>query len=569
MLYKNILSNNQGIKEVRCANEVIWRKKVEQLLRVKFPSANSTNMWLNCLEVRKKYVYALVRTSSERSSIVKMKIDGEKLSLIGQLSINSVSSVLVVDPRNEDLVYVVAPRSESDIYLNLLCVDTVNWRTKPMSDTSVKNCYMYGYGEDGIVLYNSFELFFFKYNSASSYGYVKTTFDNATMSVTKLSIPSDIQGFSSFSKSYEFDDIFYIANKRTNESGGRQIVGATGLSTYVDGTRYDGSPIFKTRTFINNIFELPFSGNDRIYNIFSQKVVINIDAYVYLVFVSRDGCVYILDEDKLNLFKNSSTSDYTKKQSYAYKLLDYGNEVVECAYDDESKMLTIKTRESDYEQTKKEFLKSYCIDYSTKPSNKNLSPIWTKEFTSESLSSVFYGNKTSLIHSRESKNDSEIIFGYETLVRPTPPPVIPDNGSTLKPKYQWDIKDTTTYVKADRVENGVTYYKIRDEFVDKSKANFHICVYYDYYKGDSIKYITFYKEIAGIQIKIPNMQEGDGLRKNNTDFLGYKNLSAGQPPCSYDLNGAQSCIFYYFEVEKEKINEGLNNEVDNFVKSIK
>ena len=65
------------------------------------------------------------------------------------------------------------------------------------------------------------------------------------------------------------------------------------------------------------------------------------------------------------------------------------------------------------------------------------------------------------------------------------------------------------------------------------------------------------------------MQEGDGLRKNNTDFLGYKNLSAGQPPCSYDLNGAQSCIFYYFEVEKEKINEGLNNEVDNFVKSIK
>lgn len=421
MLYKDILFNNQGIKEVRSANEVIWRKKVEQLLRVKFPSSDN-NMYLSCIEVRKEYVYALVRTSGERSSIVKMKIDGEKLSLIGQMSINSVSSVLVVDPRNKDLVYVVGCMRESDQYRNLLCVDTNTWKMKSMSDTSVKNCYMYGYGEDGIVLYNSFELFFFKYNSASSYGYTKTTFDNTTMNVTKLNIPSDIQGFSSFSKSYEFDNIFYIANKRTNESGGRQIVGATGLSTYVDGTRYDGSPIFKTRTFINNIFELPFSGNDRIYNIFSQKVVININAYVYLVFVSRDGCVYILDEDKLNLFKNSNTSDYTKKQSYAYKLLDCGKEVVECAYDDVSKMLTIKTRERDYKQTKKEFFKSYCIDYSTKPSNKNLSPRWTKEFTNESLSSFFYGNKTSLIHSRDSKNDSEIIFGYETLVRPTPPP---------------------------------------------------------------------------------------------------------------------------------------------------
>lgn len=156
------------------------------------------------------------------------------------------------------------------------------------------------------------------------------------------------------------------------------------------------------------------------------------------------------------------------------------------------------------------------------------------------------------------------------LLGPHPPPVIPENGSTLKPKYQWDIKDTATYVKVDRVENGVTYYKIRDEFVDKSKANFHICVYYGYYKGDSIKYVTFYKETAGIQINVPVTSSGDnGSRINNNDFIRYDVLFVGQPPSSYDPNGVQSCIFYYFEVEKEKINEGLDNEIDVFVKSIK
>lgn len=420
MLYKDILSNNQGIKEVRCANEVIWRKKVEQLLRVKFPSSDN-NMYLSCVEVRKEYVYALARTNRDRSSIVKMKIDGEKLSLVGQMSIKSVSSVLVVDPRNKDLVYVVAPKSESDIYLNLLCVDTNSWRTKSMSDTSVKNCYLFGCSNVGIVLYNSFDLFFFGYEKPYSGFYGATTFDNTTMGVIKLDIPSDIYGFVSFSRSKNTDTIFYIANKRTNESGGRQIVGSAGTYTYVDGTRYDGSPIFKTKPYIKNVLELPFNGRDRIYEIFSQIVSIDHTIYEFPIFVSRDGCVYILDENKVNLFKNSSTSDYTKKQSYAYKLLDCGTEPFVCAYDNESKMLTIKTRENDYEQTKKEFFKSYCIDYSTKPSNKNLSPRWTKEFTNERLSPVFYGNKTSLIHSRDSKNDSEIIFGYETLVSPTPP----------------------------------------------------------------------------------------------------------------------------------------------------
>lgn len=151
-----------------------------------------------------------------------------------------------------------------------------------------------------------------------------------------------------------------------------------------------------------------------------------------------------------------------------------------------------------------------------------------------------------------------------------PPPVIPDNGSTLKPKYQWDIKDTTTYVAPDRVEGESTFYKIRNEFVDKSKANFHICVYYDYYKGDSIKYVTFCKNVASIEVKIPVYSNGGkGSRKNNTDFFGYDNLSAGQPPCSYDLNGTQRCIFYYFEVEKEKINSDLDNEINNFINSIK
>ena len=56
---------------------------------------------------------------------------------------------------------------------------------------------------------------------------------------------------------------------------------------------------------------------------------------------------------------------------------------------------------------------------------------------------------------------------------------------------------------------------------------------------------------------------------NNIDFYTSDTLIVGQSPSSYDPNGAQSCIFYYFEVEKEKINEGLDNEIDVFVKSIK
>lgn len=410
MLYKDILFNNQGIKEVRCADEVIWRKKVEQLLRVKFPSADSSNMWLSCLEVRKKYVYALVRTSSERSSIVKMKIDGEKLSLVGQLSINSVSSVLVVDPRNEDLVYVVCPKSESDIYLNLLCVDTVNWRTKPMSDTSVKNCYNFGYCKDGILLYNGSELFTFAYKYPYQWSYDNATFDDTVMSVTRLEVPSRIHALFSFSKSDQASHILYLGIYRPGDDSARLFIGDVVILV----NSHDAS-----RVVFEDPIGIPFYRRDRIYQIFLHRKGVGSD--ISPLFVTRDGYVYMLDYDTANLFKNDNVSDYTKRQSYAFRLLDCGSDPYMFSYDNDSKMLTIKTTESDYEQTKKEFFKSYLIDYSTKPSNKNLSPNWTKEFTNESLFSVFYGNKDSLIHSRESKNDSEIIFGYETLVRPTPP----------------------------------------------------------------------------------------------------------------------------------------------------
>ena len=412
MLYKDILSNNQGIKEVRCANEVIWRKKVEQLLRVKFPSSDN-NMYLSCIEVRKEYVYALARTNRDRSSIVKMKINGEKLSLVGQMSIKSVSSVLVVDPRNEDLVYVVGCMRESDQDRNLLCVDTNTWKMKSMSSTSVKNCYMYGYCKEGILLYNGFELFSFAYKYPYRWSYDNATFDDTVMSVTKLEVPSRIHSLFSLSKNDQADDVLYLGIYRPGDDSARLLIGA--VSILVNG--HDAS-----RVVFGDPIGIPFYSRDRIYQIFLHRITKGAVSDINALFVTGDGCVYILDYDTVNLFKNNNVSDYTKRQSYAFKLLDCGTEPFVCAYDNESKMLTIKTRENDYEQTKKEFFKSYCIDYSAKPSNKNLSPSWTKEFTNERLSSFFYGNKTSLIHSRDSKNDSEIIFGYETLVMPTPPP---------------------------------------------------------------------------------------------------------------------------------------------------
>lgn len=404
MLYKDILFNNQGIKEVRCANEVIWRKKVEQLLRVKFPSADSTNMWLSCLEVRKEYVYALVRTSGRRSSIVKMKKDGDKLSLIGQLSINSVSSVLVVDPRNKDLVYVVAPKSENDIYLNLLCVDTVNWRTKPMSDMSVKNCYNYGYCEGGILLYNGFEMFVFDYKYPYSWSYDNATFDDTEMNVTKLEPTSRISAFFSFSKNDRSNNIIYLGIYRPGGENEKLVLG----NVFVLDNGNKGHNVFFT-----DPMGIPFYMRDKIYQIFLHKITKGSAGYISPLFVTGDGYVYIIGDDKYELFKNDNVSDYTKRQSYAFRLLDCGTDSSICAYDNESKILTVLVRESDYEQTKKEFLKSYLIDYDAQSSNKNLSPKWIKEITNERLSPVFYGNKTSLIHSRRSENDSEIIFGYE------------------------------------------------------------------------------------------------------------------------------------------------------------
>ena len=411
MLYKDILFNNQGVKEVRCANEVIWRKKVEQLLRVKFPSSDN-NMYLSCIEVRKEYVYALVRTSSERSSIVKMKIDGEKLSLIGQMSINSVSSVLVVDPRNKDLVYVVGCMRESDQYRNLLCVDTNTWKMKPMSDTSVKNCYNFGYCEGGILLYNGVELFSFAYKYPYRWSYDNVTFDETVMSVTKLEFPSRIHSFFSFSKNDQADNIFYLGIYRPGGANEKFVAGS--VSILVNG--HDAS-----RVVFHDPIGIPFYMRDKIYQIFLHKIIKGSGNYISPLFVTGEGYVYILDNDKYELFNNDNVSDYTKRQSYAFRLLDCGADPHTFSYDNDSKILTVLVRESDYEQTKKEFIKAYLIDYNNNSSNKNLSPIWTKEFTSESLSSVFYGNETSLIHSRESKNDSEIIFGYETLVRPTPP----------------------------------------------------------------------------------------------------------------------------------------------------
>lgn len=403
MLYKDILFNNQGIKEVRCANEVIWRKKVEQLLRVKFPSSDN-NMYLSCIEVRKEYVYALARINRDRSSIVKMKIDGEKLSFVGQMSINSVSSVLVVDPRNKDLVYVVGCMRESDQYRNLLCVDTNTWKMKSMSSTSVKNCYMYGYCKEGILLYNGFELFSFAYKYPYRWSYDNATFDDTVMSVTRLEVPSRIHSLFSFSKDYQADDVLYLGIYRPGDDSARLLIGS--VSILVNG--HDAS-----RVVFGDPIGIPFYRRDRIYQIFLHKITKESAGYISPLFVTGDGYVYIIGGDKYELFKNDNVSDYTKRQSYAFRLLDCGTDSSICAYDNESKILTVLVRESDYEQTKKEFLKSYLIDYDAQSSNKNLSPKWIKEITNERLSPVFYGNKTSLIHSRRSENDSEIIFGYE------------------------------------------------------------------------------------------------------------------------------------------------------------
>lgn len=403
MLYKDILFNNQGIKEVRCADEVIWRKKIEKLFKLKYSSSYSSP-FLSCMQVEGNTIYALIRLDNEHSSVAKIKIDGEKLSLSDQLIVKSVSSVLVVDRRNKNLVYIVGCLRESDIYLNLLCIDTNTWRMKSMSDTSVKNCYSFGYSDQGILLYNSFELFFFEYEYPYSWSYNSATFDDTTMKVTRLDIPRGIQGFQSFTKNSKTSDLCYLGVWYTEGNKVKHVIGHIMAISQGNGT---------TKVYISDPMEIPFYIGDLAYNIFADCVIKGSVADISPVFVSREGYVYILDHNTFEIFKSRSLSDYTKKQSYTYKLNGCGVDLTEYWYDDDSKMLTVKARESDYKQTKKEFFKSYLVDREANSSNKNIYPKWSKELTDKDLSMIFYGNKDMLLYSRRSDERNEFVLGYE------------------------------------------------------------------------------------------------------------------------------------------------------------
>lgn len=556
MLYKDIIFNNQGIKEVRCANEVIWKKKISQLLQL-FDSTGKNEARVNEICVRGKNIYAYCQREHSDRFIAKIVNENEKLRVVNTINVLSGSSVFVCDPKLDDIVYIVGRVDTSSYNDDLLCIDMRTSQKKVAYSYNLGFINSYGYNNDGIAIWDGTYIHYFKYNEN------RTSFSTATVSNLRYERPRSDPYPSIFTKTYTDTHVCFLS-----DSGDDQISPFQTQRLYIFGVgNFPVEGTYRTEYQARAVqhaympYDLSGSLEDYVSNLFICK---GNSGYLIPAFVSKDGKLFTFDEDTVEKLNTFSYTPEKRQELFKIKL-DVGNfRVFKCKYDIESNILFMSTENPVYENGKSIGFKVFKIDI------KNNTSKLLASYELDQYSNYFgfdVDGADVYVGSKNNTNGVNIIsILHEQLSVPTTTPVAPDSKSTLKPKYQWDIKDTTTYVKVDRVENDETYYKIRDEFVDKSKCNFHVCVYDD---GGN-EHVIFCKNVAGMNIKIPTTSiDGSELKRNNTDFLGNDSLTAGNVPSTYNHNGAQNCTVYYFEVEKEKISNDLNNEIESFIKSLR